>query len=73
MSEYVTFPEPRTIRIERLLPGPIERVWAFIYEPEKRAQWFAGGIIEPKVEGDAELIFNHPNCPSSQYLEQKSG
>lgn len=61
MDDYATFPEPRTIRVERLLPGPIESVWAFIYKPEKRAQWFAGGLLEPKVGGKAELIFNHPN------------
>lgn len=64
MSDYATYPEPRTIRIERLLPGPIEKVWAFIYEPDKRAQWFAGGVLEPKVGGKAELIFNHPNITS---------
>ncbi len=64
MSDFATFPEPRTVRLERLLPGPIERVWAYIYEPEKRAQWFAGGSIEPKVGGKAELIFNHPNITS---------
>ncbi|MEE2689982.1 MAG: SRPBCC family protein [Pseudomonadota bacterium] len=48
-----------TIRFERLLPGPIERVWAYLTEPEKRAEWFAGGVTELKAGGRAEFIFNH--------------
>jgi uncharacterized protein YndB with AHSA1/START domain len=61
MSDFATYPEPRTIRVERLLPGPIERVWAYLTEPDKRAQWFCGGPIEPKVGGKADLLFHHPN------------
>lgn len=30
-----------SIRFERLLPGPIERVWAFLTESDKRGQWLA--------------------------------
>jgi uncharacterized protein YndB with AHSA1/START domain len=61
MEDYATYPERRTVRVERILPGPIEKVWAYLYEPEKRAQWFAGGPIEPKVGGKADLAFHHPN------------
>ena len=27
---FATMPAPATVRIERLLPGPIERVWAYL-------------------------------------------
>jgi uncharacterized protein YndB with AHSA1/START domain len=47
------------LRFERLLPGPIERVWAYLTEPELRAQWFAGGPMELKPGGHAELHFHH--------------
>ncbi|WP_234274916.1 hypothetical protein [Billgrantia zhangzhouensis] len=30
-----------SIRFERLLPGPIERVWAFLTESDKRGLWLA--------------------------------
>jgi uncharacterized protein YndB with AHSA1/START domain len=35
--------KPRTpsIRVERLLPGPLERAWAFLTEADKLALWFA--------------------------------
>lgn len=59
MNDYATTPAPKTVRLERLLPGPIERVWAFLVEPEKRARWFAGGVLEPRVGGQRELVFKH--------------
>jgi uncharacterized protein YndB with AHSA1/START domain len=59
MDDYGMLPEPRTLRIERLLPGPIERLWAYLTEPGKRAQWLAGGPMELRVGGRAELKFRH--------------
>ena len=38
MSRPVTVVEPGTVKLERLLPGPVERVWAYITEPGKRAR-----------------------------------
>ena len=37
MDDHGVVTAPGTLRMERLLPGPIERVWAYITEPEKRA------------------------------------
>ena len=48
-----------TIRFERLLPGPIERVWAYLTESDKRKQWFAAGDYELKKGGKAQLFFQH--------------
>ena len=47
------------IRIERLLPGPIERVWAYLTEPGKRAQWFAGGPMKLEPGGPVSLVFHN--------------
>src|SRR5690606_2769948 len=52
---------PGTVRLERLLPGPIERVWSYLVEPDKRARWFAGGPMELKPGGKMELLFKHSN------------
>ena len=38
---YGSLIEPATLKIQRLLPGPIERVWAYLTESELRRQWFA--------------------------------
>ena len=50
-----------TIRFERLLPGPIERVWAYLTESDKRKQWFAAGDYELRKGGKAHLFFQHKN------------
>ena len=50
---------PKTVRLERLLPGPIERVWSYIADGEKRATWFAGGPVEPRAGGTLDWTFDH--------------
>lgn len=51
--------KPSTVRLERLLPGPLERVWAYLVESEKRARWLAGGEFELRVGGRIELVFEN--------------
>ena len=58
-DDYGVLAAPDTVRIERLLPGPIERVWAWITEEDKRVQWLAGGALELRVGGRVELAFRH--------------
>jgi uncharacterized protein YndB with AHSA1/START domain len=62
---------PDTVRIERVLPGPIERVWAYLTESEKRGKWFCSGAIEPRVGGKAELIFQHSDLSSEKTYPEK--
>jgi uncharacterized protein YndB with AHSA1/START domain len=40
--------EPTTLEIQRLLPGPIERVWAYLTESELRRKWLAAGEMALK-------------------------
>ena len=53
------FRGPAEVRFVRTLPGPIERVWAYLTDPEKRARWLAGGPMEPRVGGKVQLTFRH--------------
>lgn len=55
------FPAPGEVRLVRLLPGPIERVWDFIFDPEKRARWFCGGVWEQKAGGKVVFAMHHKN------------
>jgi uncharacterized protein YndB with AHSA1/START domain len=59
VNEYGVVSEPRALRFERLLPGPIERVWAYLTEPEMRAKWLASGPMELFAGGKVELSFRH--------------
>jgi uncharacterized protein YndB with AHSA1/START domain len=56
--------EPTTVRFERLLPGPIERVWSYLTESDKRGQWLASGEIEPRVGAGFKLHFHHNSLSS---------
>ena len=71
MTRTSTLVEPGTVKVERLLPGPIERVWAYIVESEKRAKWFAGGEFELRVGGKARLHFDHASLSSDKVPPEK--
>ena len=69
---YATMLAPATVRIERLLPGSIERVWSYLIDSDKRAKWFAGGPMVLKDGGAVTLSFRnndlssgHPNPNST--------
>jgi uncharacterized protein YndB with AHSA1/START domain len=61
----VTLVEPGTVRLERLLPGPVERVWAYITESDKRAKWLAAGEFELRVGGKAVLKWDNAKLPNA--------
>jgi len=60
------FAGPGEVRLVRLLPGPIERVWDFLIDGEKRKRWFAGGTMEPRVGARAALRFHHKNIAGDE-------
>jgi uncharacterized protein YndB with AHSA1/START domain len=59
MSEYGEVLGPGVLRVERLLAGPIERVWAYLTESEKRGKWLASGDMDLRVGGKVNLWFHH--------------
>ncbi|MGB5083300.1 MAG: SRPBCC family protein [Methylocystis silviterrae] len=56
---YGALTEPATLTIERLLPGPIERVWAYLTESELRRKWLAAGPMEMKVGAPFEFVWRN--------------
>lgn len=62
----VTLVEPGTVRLERLLPGPIERVWAYLTEDDKRAKWLAGGHFDLRVGGRITLVSDNNSLSSDK-------
>jgi uncharacterized protein YndB with AHSA1/START domain len=59
MNDRATLIKPSTILFERLLPGPVERVWAYLVESKKRATWLAAGEFDLRVGGKIELHFDN--------------
>jgi len=73
-NEYGQVTGPGTVRLERLLPGPIERTWAYLTDPEKRGKWLASGVMDLGVGGRVELKFRHSDLspektPPAQYQQ----
>jgi len=61
-----TLVDGSTIRFQRLLPGPVERVWSYLTDSEKRATWFAAGEFELRIGGRIELNFAHENLSADK-------
>ena len=59
LDAYGALIEPATVKIQRLLPGPIERVWAYLTESELRRQWLAAGQMEMKVGAPVEFVWRN--------------
>ncbi len=58
-SDYGQFTAPGEVRFVRFLPGPIERVWEYLTDAEKRGRWLARGSMELHVGGAVNLQFCH--------------
>lgn len=48
-----------TLTIQRRLPGPVERVWAYLTDGELRRQWLAAGAMEMKVGSSSEFVWRN--------------
>jgi uncharacterized protein YndB with AHSA1/START domain len=59
MSAFGEITAHDSLRIERLLPGPIDRVWSYFIDADKRRLWIGGGAIEPFVGGRVEIVVDN--------------
>ena len=59
MKEHGELLDENTVRFERLLPGPIERVWSYLTESDKRAKWLCGGDVETVAGGHVDMHFHN--------------
>lgn len=48
-----------TLTIKRLLPGPIERIWAYLTEDERRRRWLAAGHMDLTVDAPFEFVWRN--------------
>lgn len=59
LDAYGTLTEPATLKLQRILPGPIERIWAYLTQSDLRRQWLAAGEMEMKVGAPFELVWRN--------------
>ena len=63
-NDYGVLSTPATVTIQRLLPGPIERVWAYLTESDLRRQWLAAGDMEMEVGSTFEFVWRNDELSS---------
>lgn len=66
MNDYGELLDASTVRFERLLPGPIDRVWSYLVESEKRARWLCGGDVETSIDGHVDMHFHNASLSSDK-------
>ena len=59
VEDYGTVVGPRTIEIQRTLPGPMERIWDYLTKSELRRQWLAAGDMDLKVGSEFILTWHN--------------
>lgn len=59
LDAYGVLTEPATLKIQRLLPGPIERIWAYLTQSDLRRQWLAAGEMEMRVGASFEFVWRN--------------
>ncbi|MDE3028605.1 MAG: SRPBCC family protein [Paracoccaceae bacterium] len=59
VNAYGTLTDPSTLKMERLLPGPVERIWAFLTESDLRRLWLASGPMDLTPGGVVDLTWRN--------------
>lgn len=68
MSYDGVFLDAQTVRFDRLLPGPIERVWDYLTKSDLLATWLASANGDMRKGGEIALTFTfsaHDQCSDS--------
>jgi uncharacterized protein YndB with AHSA1/START domain len=58
MTKGEIIPES-AVRFVRILPGPVEKVWAMLTETNRLPEWYGEGTIEPREGGKVQLMGGH--------------
>jgi len=66
MNDYATRPDEHTVQFVRILPGPIERIWEYLWDGKKRGEWFASGAMPTKPGESFEMHFKHNTLSPNQ-------
>jgi uncharacterized protein YndB with AHSA1/START domain len=73
VARYGELTGPATLQIQRLLPGPIERCWAYLTESDLRRQWLAAGEMEMKLGAPVEFVWRNDELSNPPAAGQPHG
>lgn len=66
MDNYAKQIDDQTIEFVRILPGPIEKIWSYLWDSEKRGEWFASGPMPTKAGESFDMNFKHSRLSPHQ-------
>ena len=66
MDDFATRPDEHTVQFVRILPGPIERIWEYLWDGKKRGEWFASGAMPTKPGESFDMHFKHSTLSPNQ-------
>ena len=65
IDPHGTLIAPTSLKIQRRLPGTIERCWSYLTDSELRRQWLAAGDMEMRVGAPFELVWRNDELSGS--------
>ncbi|MDS9469297.1 SRPBCC family protein [Paracoccus sp. MBLB3053] len=63
-DEFGTMVSPTTLVIRRWLPGPVDRIWSYLIDGEKRRKWLAAGEMTLSPGAPLELVWRNDELSS---------
>lgn len=64
-EQFGTLIDASTLQLRRRLPGPIERVWAYLTDSDLRRQWLAAGDMSLMPGTSFELVWRNDELSAS--------
>jgi uncharacterized protein YndB with AHSA1/START domain len=58
-TDYAVTSDTDTVRLQRMLPGPAERVWQYLTDSDLRRQWLAAGDMSGGEGSGFELVWRN--------------
>ncbi|MGH6829385.1 MAG: SRPBCC family protein [Rhizomicrobium sp.] len=66
MDTFGRLVDPHTVSFERLLPGPLDKIWSYLADGGKRGEWFASGPLPANLGERFQLYFDHKTLSPHQ-------
>jgi uncharacterized protein YndB with AHSA1/START domain len=63
---------PDTIRLERVLDAPVEKLWRYLTRAELRSRWFMGGT-DAGPKGEFDLVVDHDKLSEDKNVAYPEG
>ena len=64
-DRHAQLTDATTLRMQRRLPGPIDRVWSYLTDSDLRRQWLASGSMNLQPGATFELVWRNDELSAS--------